>query len=129
MDITDLRDVPLLEGISDRDVGVIAHLADDLDVEPGAHLITEGAFAHEFFIILSGSVGVSIDGTLVTTLGPGDFFGEVALMTHERRTASVVTTERSRLAVLSREAFEEVEMSMPSVAQHLRETAAARMPR
>jgi CRP-like cAMP-binding protein len=40
-----------------------------------------------------------------------------------------VTTERSRLAVLSREAFEEVEQSMPSVAQHLREAAAARMPR
>jgi CRP-like cAMP-binding protein len=129
VDITDLREIPLLEGISDRDVGVIARLFDDLDVDPGSHLITEGSFAHEFFIILSGSVEVSIDGTVVTTLGPGDFFGEVALMEHVRRTASVVTTERSRLAVLSREAFEEVEQSMPSVAQHLREATAARMPR
>jgi CRP-like cAMP-binding protein len=129
MDTGDLRGIPLLEGIEDRDLRAVAALADDLDVEPGAHLISEGSFAHEFFIIIDGSVEVAIGGTVVATLGEGDFFGEVALLTDDRRTASVTTASRCRLAVLSKEAFREVEMEMPIVHQHLVDAATARMSR
>lgn len=127
MDTKDLRGIALLDGVEDRDLRTVAELADDLDVPGGSHLITEGSLAHEFFIIIEGSVEVAIDGNVVTTLGPGDFFGEVALLADQRRTASVTTTTRCRLAILSKEAFREVEMALPTVHQHLVDAAAARM--
>jgi CRP-like cAMP-binding protein len=129
VDSKDLRGIALLDGLDDRHLNAVAQLADHLEVEPGAHLITEGAFAHEFFIILDGQVEVAVEGKPVTTLGPGDFFGEVALLRDERRTASCTTITKCRLAVLSKEAFEEVELEMPTVAQHLVDAAAQRMPR
>ena len=59
---------------------------------PGSISSTRAGSPHEFFVILDGEVEVPKDGEHLADLGPGDFFGEIALIEHDRRTASVVTT-------------------------------------
>jgi CPA1 family monovalent cation:H+ antiporter len=126
MDVRHLEGIPLLAGLSDRERRAIAQLADEVEVDPGTHLLTEGAFAHEFFIVLSGSVEVSVGGRPIATLVANDFFGEIALLQEERRTATVVTTTRCRLAAMSRGGFHEMSLTMPTITARLREAAAER---
>ncbi|HEX6399884.1 MAG TPA: cyclic nucleotide-binding domain-containing protein, partial [Actinomycetota bacterium] len=91
MDARKLERVPLFAGLSHRDREQIARWADQIDLPEGKHLLDEGRLPHEFFVIIEGEVDVIHEGEHLATLGPGDFFGEIALIEHRRRTASVVT--------------------------------------
>ncbi len=94
----------------------MARWADELDVPPGTHLVDQGRFPHEFFVILDGSAEVTIGGEQVTELGPGDFFGEIAILEHDRRTASVVATSPMRVAVMHERDFRTMQAAIPTVA-------------
>ena len=80
-----------------REITGIAASAREVDVEAGQALATEGEFGHALFAIESGTAEVSADGETRATLGPGDVFGEIAVMASGRRTASVVATSPMRL--------------------------------
>jgi len=129
VDASHLTAVPLLADLSKRDLEHVARWADEVDLGPGKHLLDEGALPHEFFVILEGEVEVIHDGATLTTLGPGDFFGEIALIEDVRRTASVVTTTPCRLAVMTPQAFSSMRSSIPVVADRIQTAATARMPR
>jgi CRP-like cAMP-binding protein len=120
MDAQDLKAVPLFASLGDNELKVLAQQVDDVDVREGKQLITEGRFAYEFFAIEQGTADVIIDGTVVRTLGPGDFFGEMALLVTDRRTASVVATSPMRLVVLTAGQFHALERQAPSVAAQIR---------
>jgi CRP-like cAMP-binding protein len=98
-------------------------------VPEGRELIREGAFGYEFFAIREGTAEVRHDGTVIGTLGPGDYFGEIALIETERRTASVVATSPMELVVLTRQAFRQIEQAMPGVAAEIRDTIRRRLER
>ncbi|HEX6261783.1 MAG TPA: cyclic nucleotide-binding domain-containing protein [Actinomycetota bacterium] len=122
MDVERVKSIPLFADLSQSERELVARQADEVEVEAGRHLIEEGEIGWEFFVIESGAVEVKVGDDPVATLGPGDFFGELALkdQTH-RRTASVVTTEPSTLIVMTGQAFRTVEGDMPSVAERIRE--------
>ena len=129
MDAAHLTGVPLLADLSKRDLEHVARWADEVDMAPGRHLLDEGALPHEFFLILEGEVEVTHDGQTLANLGPGDFFGEIAILEDMRRTATVVTTTPCRLAVMTPQAFSSMRSSMPVVADRIQAAALARMGR
>jgi CRP/FNR family transcriptional regulator, cyclic AMP receptor protein len=128
VDAATLKTLPLFSSLADRDLREIARYTDEVDVEAGRKLIDQGRFAYEFFLIEDGTAEVTRDGEHVANLGKGDFFGELALLATERRTASVTATTAMRLVVMHRQAFLQVEQSLPSVAAQLRDAVSARMP-
>jgi CRP-like cAMP-binding protein len=110
-----LREVPIFKGLSKSDVGAIAQQSDELDVAEGKALTREGEFGHEFFVIESGTADVTRNGERVNQLGPGDFFGEMALLEEDRRTATVTATSPMNVIVMTRASFRAMERSMPRV--------------
>ena len=96
MDAKSLNGIPLFAELSKKDREQIARWADEIDEPVGFTLVDQGRFAHEFFVLLEGTVDVRKDDQHLTDLGPGDFFGEIALVEDERRTASVIATTPSR---------------------------------
>ncbi|MCI0346632.1 MAG: cyclic nucleotide-binding domain-containing protein, partial [Chloroflexi bacterium] len=100
MDAARMKTIPLFAALSDKDRTRVAQLADEVDVKAGDHLVDEGRFAHEFFVIEEGEADVVHGGQSLATLGPGDFFGEIALIKTERRTASVVAKTPMKLVVM-----------------------------
>jgi len=129
VDARHLETVPLFRDLSVHDREKIARWADEVDVPVGKHLLDQGRLPHEFFVILEGKVRVTKDGEHLAVLGPGDFFGEIALLEHQRRTASVVATEPTRLVVMHSRDFGAMEAELPSVAEQVKEAVRQRRAR
>jgi CRP-like cAMP-binding protein len=86
----DLKRVPLFSGLSQRQLGQLAKNFMDRRVPAGALLVKQGEMSGvAFFVIAEGKAAVSVDGTRVGTLGPGDHFGELAMIGESERTATV----------------------------------------
>ena len=119
MDTKRLKSIPLFATLSDKELQQVAHLADEVDVKEGTHLVDEGKFAHEFFVIEEGDAEVTHDGKSLATLGPGDFFGEIALVRTDRRTASVVAKTAMSLIVIFGPNFRSLAADLPGVAEKI----------
>ena len=115
MDTARLKQIPLFSSLVEREQRRVAQLADEVEVKAGDHLVDEGRFAHEFFVIEDGTAEVVHDGKTVAELGPGDFFGEIALIKTERRTASVIAKTSMKLVVMFGPNFRSVEADLPAV--------------
>ncbi len=122
-----LRLVPLLEHVDESELVRIAPLPEELDVETGALLTEEGTPGGEFFIILTGTATVERQGHRLATLGPGSFFGEVAVLTHGLRTATVKADCPMRLLRLDERRFRTLLSTAPAVSQKLMEGLAERL--
>ena len=129
MDAKKLEAIPLFRDLSKKDREQIARWADEVDVPAGFHLLEQGAFPHEFFLVEDGTVAVTKDGAHVTDLGPGDFFGEIAIIEHDRRTATVVATAPSTLIVMLARDFETMAEQLPEVADQVHAAIRERMAR
>jgi CRP-like cAMP-binding protein/Zn-dependent protease len=106
--VAELRQLPAFEQLGADDLAeVLAHGA-WINVPPGETIIEQGEEGDAFYAIRSGRVDVLTDGDLVQTLGPGRYFGEVALLSDVPRTATVITRTPVRLFRLDREGFERV---------------------
>src|SRR5262249_35112863 len=73
-----LKRVPLFSSCSQRELGAIASLADELDLPAARNLTREGAGGFEFIVLVQGEADVVRKGRVVNELGPGDFIGEIA---------------------------------------------------
>ena len=120
MDAARLEGVPLFASLSKGELRQLAQWADEVSVDAGYELATEGRFAHEFFVIEEGSAIVTKDGEQIAELGPGDFFGEIGLLETERRTATVVAASPMELIVMFGREFRQMERALPAVAQRVR---------
>jgi CRP/FNR family cyclic AMP-dependent transcriptional regulator len=129
MDAKALEAVPLFAGLSRKEREHVARRADDIDVPAGAHLMDQGGSAHEFFVILEGAVEVTKDGDRLTELGPGDFCGEIALVEHGRRSASVVATTPVHAIVMHSRDFAAMQAEIPHVTKKIHEAIRERMAR
>jgi CRP/FNR family cyclic AMP-dependent transcriptional regulator len=129
MDAERLKKLPLFEDLSHKELERIAIWADDLDVPEGKHLTEEGAFAHEFFVIEEGTAEVEHEGKVIAELGPGDYFGELALLEHQRRQATVIAITPLRVVVMFQREFEAMDIEMPEVTERIRATMAERKRR
>ena len=120
MDMTKLRSIPLFSGLSKKELREVARHADEVDVPEGKNVLQEGSTPAEFFAIEDGSVEVRRDNDVVAQLGPGDFFGETALIERGVRNATVTTVEPSTLMVMTSSEFRAMASVLPSVAAELR---------
>ena len=102
-----LRSVPLFASCSDKELAFIASHADEVDLPAGKVLTEKGQSGGDFFIILDGKAEVEAPQGK-RTLGPGDFFGEIALIDNGPRTATVKTTTPMRCLVLGHSQFRDV---------------------
>jgi CRP-like cAMP-binding protein len=126
MDESQLASIDLFSSLSRRERREIANRAEEIDVEAGTHLVREGEFAYEFFVIEEGSADVLREGEHIADLGPGDFLGEMGIVTQSPRNASVVAREPTRVIVLSEQDFRGVARSFPTVAEQIREAVRER---
>jgi len=126
MDASKLAVIPLFAGLPDADLAIIASAALEVEVEPGETLAAQGQTGHALFAILSGTADVIADGAKRAVLGPGDVFGEIAMLAAGHRTASVVATSRMTLIALFNDGVSVLERHSPEAAARLRELATSR---
>jgi CRP-like cAMP-binding protein len=123
-----LAKVPLFAGLSKRDLQRVARIADEIDLREGKQLISEGNSGREFFVLLDGNAEVRRKGRKVNTMSPGDFFGEIALLSDRLTTATVTTTEPSRVLVITRASFKSLLRDEPAVQLKVLQALADRVP-
>ena len=87
-----LAGVPLFAGLSKRDLKQLAGSMRDRSFRPGAHVMSEGEGGVGFFVIVDGTAKVTVGDREVRTLGPGDHFGEIALLDEGMRMATITAT-------------------------------------
>lgn len=121
-----LKDVPFFSSLSKRELTEVAQQTDELDVPEGKSLAREGDFGHEFFVIVDGTAEVVRGDARLAELGPGDFFGEMALVGEERRMATVTAKSPMRVLVMTRESFRAIDRTMPAVHAGIVEAIEAR---
>ena len=129
MDPKRLTDVSLFQGLARKDLQHLGRWTDEVDIPEGKSLAEQGTFAYEFFVIEDGTADVIQDGKRISTIGPGDFFGEIGLLESQRRTASVVATSTMRLIVMTSRDFSSMRSEMPHIAEEIRKKIEERLAR
>ena len=97
MDPDNLRSVPLFASMAEHDLKRIATFATEDSVPAGATLMRAGDYSNDMLAIETGTADVVQNGQTVASLGPGDIVGEMGVLAHDRRTASVVAASPMRL--------------------------------
>src|SRR5205809_4695098 len=112
-----LSNVPLFAGLSARDLRRVAGLAEETWFNPGRVVVQEGKPGSSFYaVILDGTARVTRRGRTIRKLGPGDYFGELALLTGGPRTASVIAETSLDTIRIQRSAFRKLLLKEPEVA-------------
>lgn len=96
-----LSAVPLFSSLDKKHLKTLAEAVVDRTYNAGEVIVTQGERGIGFYLIVEGQVNIEKGGKTVTTLGPGKFFGEMALMDEQPRTADVKAASRARCYVLS----------------------------
>ena len=129
-----LRTVPIFSELSDEDIASLAHLALRKRYPKDTVVFFENEEGDFFFTILEGRIKVTILGddgreVILSVLGPGDFFGEMALLDNEPRSATAIAVEESELLSLHRTDFQSVLNENKSITSALIRVLSARLRR
>jgi CRP-like cAMP-binding protein len=122
-----LKGIPLFAGLTRKELLQLERVCEDLEVQPGRVLCTEGETGREFFVLVDGKVQVIRKGRRVATLTGGDFVGEIALVTELPRTATVTAETPVRLFVLTSREFHAVLDQNPKVERKVLRALARRL--
>jgi CRP/FNR family transcriptional regulator, cyclic AMP receptor protein len=114
-----LAKVPLFSACSKKEIQQLAKLAQDIHVDAGHVVVREGAAGAEFFAIADGQAEVSRHGKVVATLGPGAFFGDLALLDKAPRNATVTAKTPMDLIVLGQREFTSILENSPTFVRKL----------
>ena len=121
-----LRSVPGLAGSSDKELARLLPYVDEAELAAGHVLMEEGKPGREAFVIAEGEAEVALQGTVVTRLGPGEVIGEMALLDHSPRSATVTAATPMRVLVLDPVGFRSI-LRTPEVATGLATGLAKRL--
>lgn len=124
---TKLGQVPIFSGCSKRELTLIARAAKEVVHKEGTLIAREGERGIGLFMILEGECRVSIGGKTKAKLGPGDFFGEVALLDGGPRTATVSAVTQVKLIGITGWVFRGLLMEHPTIALKTLEAVAGRL--
>jgi CRP-like cAMP-binding protein len=123
-----LASTPLFGEESKKDLGKLAKDVHDRTFAPGTALTDQGAFGSVFTLIAAGRATVRVDGAVVASLGPGEFFGEMALIDgSNRRSATVIADTDVRALMLTQPAFRAFAKSHPKTMWSLLEILVTRL--
>jgi CRP-like cAMP-binding protein len=122
-----IRKVPLFSKLSKKELREVAQIADEIDLPESKVLARQGASGREFFVLLDGSADVDKDGKKINSLGKGDFFGEIALITKQPRTATVTLTSPARALVITERDFSMLLKHSPDIGRGVLEALAERL--
>ena len=114
-----LAQVPLFSALSRKELALVARRAEDVKVDQGRVLVSEGATGSEFFVIIDGKAAVSKQGRKIATLGPGDAFGELALLDKAPRNPTVTAETPLEVVVLGQREFGGLIDEVPGFARKL----------
>jgi CRP-like cAMP-binding protein len=126
MDVKHLEGIALFDDLSKAERAKVARFTDEIDVEAGKRLVSEGKFGWEFFVIENGRAEVVRGDHHIADLGPGDFFGEMALLGDTERNASVVASTPLTALVMTDRDFRHLAHDMPDVAERIRQACRER---
>lgn len=121
------RNLPIFAGCSEEQLAEIDRLADEVHVEAGRVVMRQGDLGQEFALIVSGEADIVKDGETVARIGPGAYFGEVALLDSITRTASVVAATDLVLEVIDRRGFNTLLDDLPTLSRSMLKGMAQRM--
>jgi CRP-like cAMP-binding protein len=124
-----LARVPLLAGLDRKHLERVSSICDQVDLPSGRTVARQGEYGSEFYVIVKGSASVERDGQHLADLGSGAFFGELALLAHIQRTATVTTTAPTSLLVLGSREFRALIDDEPSIAKTLLQVVSERVAR
>jgi CRP/FNR family transcriptional regulator, cyclic AMP receptor protein len=129
-----LRLHPFFTALSAQDAQELSKRTRSTRVPPGHILFQQGDAGDGLYGILAGRVAFTVDsvngkGLILNVLGPGEFFGEIALVGHERRTASVRATTPVRAVVMHSRDFGAMRSAMPAVCNRIETAIRERLPR
>jgi CRP-like cAMP-binding protein len=127
--IDHLRKVPLFARMGRGELERLGQLADEIEVGLDEVLAEQGSLGQEFFIVLDGRLSVLDGRRPINQLGPGDFFGEIALLDGHRRTATVRADGITRLLVIGHREFNALMGEFPSVREAVLQAVAERLRR
>ena len=122
-----LHRVPLFADLNRKQLREVARIADEMRFDAGRVLMREGELGRELFIILEGRANATRDGHHLGEVGPGDAVGEMALIDHGPRTATVVATEPMDVLIVSGRAFDRLKEVVPGLTDALLKTAVRRL--
>lgn len=122
-----LREVSLFATCTARELSLVARLGERLDVGAGGVIVEQGSLGHEFYVLLRGTAQVTRDGEMVASLGPGDFFGELALLDPYRRDATVRVTSDAQLLEITQREFWELLTRVPALDRKILQALARRL--
>ena len=122
-----LAAVPLFRASSKRELEKVAKAADEVIVEAGRVLVTQGEIGRECYVIVSGEASVSRDGKEIARLGPGQPIGELAVLDGGPRTATVTALSELDLLVLGQREFSALLTEVPGLAHKILVNLAARV--
>lgn len=126
MEIDEFRSIALFDGLTDDELAQCIEPLKEFQLVAGSSLAKQDDYAYKFFIVLDGDVDVHRDFKFVASIGPGEFFGETALVNGEKRNARVTTHTRCRLACMMGWEFKTMTEQFPSVAAHIDAAVAER---
>jgi CRP-like cAMP-binding protein len=119
--------IPLFSNVSKRGLRRAVQAATEIDEPPGTVLVREGDTGRELYVIVGGRAAVTRKGRKLTELGPGDFFGELAFLSHAQRTATVTATTEVRLMIMGPRELEILLESEPPIGLRMLEVVAQRL--
>jgi CRP-like cAMP-binding protein len=125
--VDDLARAPLFEALDEEQQRQVASWFHVEHASEGVLLCGEGCHGYTFFVLTEGTADVTAEGEQLSTLGPGDYFGEVAILGSGRRTASVTSTSPVRLLVMFGTEFRRLEATYPEIASRLTEAMQSRL--
>ena len=114
-----IRSLPMFAGCTKDELDEIDRLTDEIRVPKGRTVIRQGDLGQEFALIVEGEADIVKDGQVVATIGPGSYFGEVALLDSITRTASVVAATDLVLEVLDRRGFNTLLDDLPRLSRSM----------
>lgn len=122
-----LLSTKLFAGLDRKSLALLAEATTELTIPAGTVLAHEGVAGRDAFVILDGSVDVSIEGDVLATLGKDEIVGELSLLLHEPRQASVTAATEVRLLVIEPGRFDVLLEQVPAISRHLLVALARRL--
>jgi CRP/FNR family transcriptional regulator, cyclic AMP receptor protein len=127
--LTMLAAIPLFSGLGQKDLVELGRITDEVDLPAERVIARQGDTADAFYVLIDGTVRVERDGIEIAQLGPGDFFGEIAMVARIPRTATGTTATPCRLLVMSHGQFNGLLREFPTIQTEVMRALAERVAR